>query len=184
MSFAGPDNQLHMTRRRAILASLLTLGAVGLGGACWTTRWKYIVIHHSAGSFGDIDLLQRVHRERQPGDPIDAIPYHYVVGNGNGLAVGEIASDWRQSLDLWGAHVSANNMSRNLLGLGICVVGNLEEEPMPKGQLEALVALTRRLMSRYGIPLQNVQGHGMIAGEATKCPGRHFPMDDFIQALA
>lgn len=173
-----------MIRRDFFFASPLILGAVGLGGVLWPTRWRYIVIHHSAGAFGDIEFLQRVHRQRQPGDPIDAIPYHYVVGNGNGLGVGEVASDWRQSLNLWGAHVSTRNRTRNLFGIGICLVGNLEETPIPDGQFQALVGLTRQLMDRYEIPLWNVQGHGMIHGETTKCPGRHFPMGEFRQALA
>ncbi len=172
-----------MNRRRFIIASSLALGTAGLGAAFWKTRWRYIVIHHSAGSFGDIELLQRVHQERQPGDPIDAIPYHYVVGNGNGLGVGEIASDWRRSLDLWGAHVSSRNTARNFFGIGICVIGNLEEETMPDAQFQALVDLTRRLMKRYDIPLRKIHGHGMIDGEATKCPGRNFPMDELKRAL-
>ncbi len=172
-----------MSRRRLVIASLIVLGAMGLGGAFWKMRWRYIVIHHSAGSFGDVEFLQRVHRERQPGDPIDAIPYHYVVGNGNGLEAGEVASDWRQAWDLWGAHVSGRNTARNFFGIGVCVIGNYEEGKMPEAQLEALVALVRRLMDRYDIPLRNVQGHGMIEGEATKCPGRRFPMDELRKAL-
>ncbi len=172
-----------MKRWRFIIAVLLVLTAVGLGGAFWKNRWRYIVIHHSAGSYGDIEFLQRVHRERQPGDPIDAIPYHYVVGNGNGLGVGEIASDWRQSWGLWGAHVSGRNRARNFFGIGICLIGNFENETVSDAQFQALVALTRRLMDRHGIPLENVQGHGMIDGESTKCPGRNFPMAELVRTL-
>ena len=56
-------------------------GATAVAGAWyWPNRWKYIVVHHSAGDFATLESLQQVHRERQPGDPIDAIPYHYVIG--------------------------------------------------------------------------------------------------------
>lgn len=174
-----------MNRRGLLfLAPVTALGLGALGGACWTRRWRYIVVHHSAGAYGDIELLQRVHRERQPGDPIDAIPYHYVIGNGRGLGVGEVASDWRRSLHLWGAHVSARNRARNFFGIGVCVIGNLEEHEMPARQFEALVALTRALMSRYRIPARNVTGHGLIAGESTRCPGRNFPLREFRAAIA
>ena len=172
-----------MNRRRFLITSSLVLGAAGLGGVYWANRWKYIVIHHSAGSYGTIDLLQRVHRQRQANDPIDAIPYHYIIGNGNGLRLGEVASDWRQALDLWGAHVSANNVERNFLGIGICLIGNLEKAPVPPQQFQALVALTRRLMVRYDIAPANVTGHGMLDGEVTKCPGQYFPMEAFKRAL-
>lgn len=141
------------------------------------------MVHHSAGNFGTIEFLQEVHRDRQAGDPIDAIPYHYVIGNGNGLGMGEIASDWRREMNIWGTHVSANNMARNFVGLGICLIGNLEESDLPAPQFEALVSLTNTLMSRYGIPAANVDLHGKIHGESTKCPGKKFPHDRFRAAI-
>lgn len=125
-----------------------------------------------------------MHRERQASDPIDAIPYHYVIGNGNGLGLGEVASDWRQGFDVWGAHVSGNNPGHNLFGIGVCLVGNLEKTPPPEKQFEALVALTRSLMSQYAIPAGNVTGHGLLAGESTRCPGKHFPLERFRRAIA
>ncbi len=99
-----------MNRRKFIINSSLILGSVGIGGFYWDKRWDYIVIHHSAGAYGNIDFLQQVHRERQASDPIDAIPYRYVIGNGKGLGLGEVRSDWRQTYGIWGAHVSKNNL--------------------------------------------------------------------------
>ncbi|MEO1245066.1 MAG: N-acetylmuramoyl-L-alanine amidase [Pseudomonadota bacterium] len=174
-----------MKRRSFLATSAALIGASALGGALyWPYRWRYIVVHHSAGNFGTIEFLQQVHRDRQGGDPVDAIPYHYVIGNGNGLGMGEVASDWRRELDIWGTHVSGNNPSKNFLGLGICLIGNFEERDVPRPQFDALVALTRSLLQRYGIPRENVFGHGLIEGERTKCPGRRFPMDELRSALA
>ena len=172
-----------MNRRRFLLASAAVGGVAAAGVIYWPRRWNYIVIHHSAGNYGTIEFLQQVHRERQGGDPIDAIPYHYVIGNGNGLGMGEIASDWRQDMDIWGTHVSANNMTRNFLGIGICLVGNFEETELPAPQFGALVTLTRSLMERYDITAENVELHGKIAGESTKCPGKMFPHDRFQAAI-
>lgn len=167
---------------------LLTAGAIGVATAAsalyWPRRWNYIVIHHSAGNFGTIPFLQQVHRDRQAGDPIDAIPYHYVIGNGNGLAMGEVASDWRQENDIWGTHLSANNKKRNFLGLGICMIGNFEQRTVPEQQLQSLITLTRSLMNRYDIPVRNVDFHGAISGESSKCPGKHFPRDRFRSAIS
>jgi len=68
-----------MKKRYILLLILLLLSY------WWTVRWNYIVIHHSAGDYGNIKHLQKVHRERQSRDPLDAIPYHYIIGNGHGL---------------------------------------------------------------------------------------------------
>lgn len=170
---------MAMNRRHFLISATSILAAGGLGGIYWGRRWNYIIVHHSAGTYGDIDFLQKVHRERQPRDPINAIPYHYVIGNGNGLKPGEIASDWRQSWNLWGAHVSANNLDHNLRGIGICLIGNFDNVRVPMVQYQSLVKLTKDLMLRYGIAKENVNGHGMISGESTKCPGKYFPMERF-----
>jgi len=179
---------LNMKRRTLLKRSPLILVATGVslsaaGAFAWNKRWNYIVIHHSAGASGNIDILQHVHRQRQANDPIDAIPYHYIIGNGRGMKVGEIASDWRQKYNIWGAHVSGENFDHNFRGLGICLIGNLEEAAPAKEQYDALVALTRDLMLTYSIPLKNVTGHGMTPGERTKCPGKYFPMKQFKKDL-
>ena len=173
-----------MKRRTLLIATgLLTAGVVS-ANAFWKKRWKYIVVHHSGGNFGTIPFLQKVHAERQPLDPIDAIPYHYVIGNGNGIAMGEIKSDFRKKYDLWGSHLSSNNSYRNFLGLGICMIGNFEKKQVPKQQYQALVGLVKKLMRDYEIPVENVSGHGLIRGESTLCPGRHFPMQQFVKDIA
>ena len=173
-----------MNRRRFLIATSAMAVSLSVGAAYWQQRWKYIVIHHSAGNYGNIEFLQQVHRERQANDPIDAIPYHYVIGNGNGLSMGEVASDWRQGADLWGAHVSANNMDRNLRGIGICLIGNFEAHAVPTQQYEALLKLTRQLMQNYHISVENIHGHGHVEGERTRCPGKHFPMARFLQDIS
>jgi len=172
-----------MKRRRFLTVAGALSAAVGLGAWYWPNRWKYIVIHHSAGDSATIESLQRVHRERQPGDPVDAIPYHFVIGNGNGIGMGEIASDWRQDMNIWGTHVSARNKARNFAGIGICLVGNFENSSVPEPQYEALLQLTKELMTRYSIPAENVNFHGRIARESTKCPGNLFPYERFQDAI-
>ena len=84
---------VSMNRRNFLIKSSFIFIAVGFGSVFWPNRWRYIVVHHSAGSYGDIEFLKKVHRGRQASDPIDAIPYHFIFGNGNGLGMGEVASD-------------------------------------------------------------------------------------------
>ncbi|QMU60673.1 MAG: hypothetical protein GKR92_02765 [Gammaproteobacteria bacterium] len=173
-----------MDRRKFLIRSSLWVGAVSASGFYWVHRWHYIVIHHSAGNYGNIEFLQKVHRQRQAGDPIDAIPYHYIIGNGNGLGMGIVNSDWRNDYKLWGMHVSANNVDRNYRGVGICLVGNYEKQSVPELQYQSLLALTKNLMATYSIGPNHVTGHGHTDGESTKCPGRFFPMERFKKEIS
>jgi N-acetyl-anhydromuramyl-L-alanine amidase AmpD len=149
----------------------------------WPNRWHYIVIHHSAGNYGNVEFLQKIHDQRQGGEPIHAISYHYVIGNGNGMKDGEIGSDIRKKLNLWGVHVSGNNWDRNFRGIGICIIGNLENKPMTPKQYESLLRLTTQLMNKYNIDFEDVGFHGKIPGESTKCPGKYFPYEKFKKDL-
>lgn len=172
-----------IARRKLIFSSLMGLGALWAFIRYWPARWRYIVVHHSAGNFGDIEFLQKVHRQRQSKDPVDAIPYHFVIGNGNGLGNGDIAQDWRGRWHIWGAHVSSRNSVRNYYGIGICLIGNFEQSPPTPEQYRSLVDLTRKLMVQYDIPSTSVSGHGYTPGEKTLCPGKHFPMAQFLEDI-
>ena len=170
-------------KRRTVLVGAGTMSAV-VGGSFfyWPRRWDQIIIHHSAGNHATVETLRQVRRDRQPNTLINAIPYHYVIGNGNGIPLGEVVETTRVKYDLWGAHVA--NRRRNLVALGICLVGNFEHVEVPSKQFDAAVALTRSLMQRYAIPPQRVTPHGETPGEATKCPGAKFPFNSFLRAIS
>ncbi len=162
---------------------LIAVFILALALIYWPRRWQYIVIHHSAGKFGNIEHLQKVHSERQPNDPIDAIAYHYIIGNGHGLEDGAIDSDLRKRYNLWGVHVRSVNFDKNFLGIGICVVGNLDKDEITDKQFASLVELTKELMANHGIKEEHVLFHGEIEQEQTACPGKHFPKKRFLEAL-
>lgn len=145
----------------------------------WPNRWNYIVIHHSAGNYGNIEHLQNIHDQRQSKELIHAISYHYIIGNGNGMEDGKVGSDIRKKFNIWGVHVTKNNWDRNFRGLGICIIGNLDKNTMTSNQYESLIELTIELMEEYNIDFENVGFHGKIPGESTKCPGKFFPYEKF-----
>jgi N-acetylmuramoyl-L-alanine amidase len=170
--------------RRSAIALLGSLGLLAVSALYWPKRWRYIVIHHSGGAYGDVELLRRVHRERQPNDPIDEIPYHFLIGNGNGLRPGEVVETGRWRLQLWGAHVSGRSPDRNFRGIGICLIGDFEKTQVQDAQFQAATVLTRSLMRRYRIPPERVTFHGKTPGEMTSCPGRNFPRERFLLAIS
>lgn len=169
---------LRKYRKLSIVIILLVMM-----GLYWPARWQYVVIHHSGGRFGNNEHLQKVHDERQPNDPVNAIAYHYIIGNGDGMEDGAVDHDIRKTYNLWGGHVRSINFDENFRGIGICVIGDLDKGHMTDKQFTALVELTRDLISRYGIAKENILFHGEIEHEHTACPGKHFPKKQFLEAL-
>ena len=136
-----------------------------------TSKWRYIIIHHSATDAGNAYSLYDMHLRR---GFWNGLGYHFVIDNGTfGKAIGqiEISPRWIKQQD--GAHCKASNM--NSMGIGICLVGNYSEDQVPEKQLDSLVYLVCMLQHYYNIPTSNILGHGQVAGAATECPGLRFP---------
>ncbi len=171
-----------MKRRHLLQGSLGSLALAGLP-LYWFNRWDYLTIHHSAGASGDLALLRRVHRQRQAGDPVNEVPYHFLVGNGKGIEAGAVVPSERWSLRLWGAHVSARNPDRNFRSIGICLIGNFQNTAPSADQYDATITLCRDLMRRFDIAAERVTLHGETPGEATLCPGKLFPRSEFFKDI-
>jgi N-acetylmuramoyl-L-alanine amidase len=127
--------------------------------------WRYLVIHHTGAEEKDTEQVRRYHKILGWVD----IGYNFVIER-NGLVVPG------RSLKMPGAHCRAAGMNRK--GIGVAIIGNLEEHPPEPAQVDALVRLLVRLMRQYHIPVENVLGHREVPGAATACPGRYFPLDE------
>lgn len=191
-SVTGPDaipasSNLPPTpsRRKFLKGAFVVLaGLLGCSAVWYRRGWQSIVIHHSAGDFGNVKFLDKVHRQRQPYDPIDSMAYHFIVGNGKGMPEGQVAYGLRWRNRLWGAHVSAANSRYNYSGIGICMVGNYHLKPVPEAQYTALVDLIRQLKTTCGISAANIYPHCRLDGERTVCPGKYFPYDRLYRDVA
>jgi LysM repeat protein len=142
-------------------------------------RWKYIIIHHSGVDTGTVNGMDRYHREERHME--NGLAYHFVIGNGHGMADGEIGvgSRWTRQLD--GGHVTS--ASQNKVCLGICLVGNFDRhEPTPK-QLAQLKVLVQALLRRCALSASAVKTHQQINVLFTRCPGQHFPTKRFLASL-
>ena len=135
--------------------------------------WRYIVLHHSAQPEGSYPEVDREHRSRLGSA---GCGYHFVIGNGTGSPDGQIEVARRWSDQRGAAHCrDAKTPAVNDYGIGICLVGNLDQDgPTPK-QIEAAQSLVDYLESRYNIPTSNVDVHARLAQNPTACPGKHFP---------
>ncbi len=141
-------------------------------------RWTHIIIHHSATEEGDSLLFDRVHLDKG----WDGVGYHFVIDNGTkGRVDGQIEVSPRWLKQIPGAHCKADGMNER--AIGICLVGNFNDDVPSASQMAALVTLVKRLQEYYQIPLNQIKGHGQVSGAKTDCPGRRFPWDVFKRSL-
>ncbi|NTV30132.1 MAG: LysM peptidoglycan-binding domain-containing protein [Candidatus Omnitrophica bacterium] len=142
-------------------------------------RWRYIIVHHSATDEGDSLLFDAAHRSKG----WDGVGYHFIIDNGSkGRSDGQVEVSPRWLKQLPGAHCKADGM--NEVAIGICLVGNFNQELPSRQQMEALVDLVNKLRLYYHIPDSNILGHGQVRGAQTDCPGKHFPWIEFRRRLS
>ncbi|MDR4505009.1 MAG: peptidoglycan recognition protein family protein [Candidatus Scalindua sp.] len=143
--------------------------------------WRQIVIHHSATNGGDAHAFDTYHREKRKW--ANGLAYHFVIGNGSGSKDGEIEVGDRWTKQIHGAHTA--NMDINRIAIGICLVGNFEDEQVPtQSQMDSLIRLTNYLSDRYHIPKSNVIGHNQVTQKFTACPGKNFPFQTLLNRIS
>jgi hypothetical protein len=135
--------------------------------------WKYVVLHHSAKSSGSYDQIDREHRDTHGWD---GCGYHFVIGNGTGSPDGQIEVAQRWVNQKHGIHCrDGKNSDVSEYGIGICLVGDLDDAPPTPRQIAAAKALVAYLGVRYQIPAGQIGTHAQLAATPTACPGKHFP---------
>lgn len=142
-------------------------------------KWRYIIIHHSATDEGNALRFDYHHiKDRK----WKSLGYHFVIDNGtSGKQDGqiEVSPRWLRQED--GAHCKAGNM--NSKSIGICLVGNFNEDTLTFKQMNSLVFLVNRLKEYYDISNSHILGHGQVKGASTDCPGKKFPWAEFKARL-
>ena len=135
--------------------------------------WRYIVLHHSASASGNYDQIDREHRKVLG---YDGCGYHFVIGNGAGSADGEIEVAQRWNNQKQGVHCrNARSNEMDEYGIGICLVGDLDQQPPTPRQVAATQALIGYLSQRYRIEAGHISTHAHLATTPTVCPGKYFP---------
>ena len=135
--------------------------------------WKYVVLHHSATAAGSYSAIDQEHRKRLGWD---GCGYHFVIGNGTGSPDGQIEVAQRWSEQKHGIHCrNGKNPDVSEYGIGICLVGNLDDTPPTPRQIAAAQTLVAFLGSRYKIPADHIGTHAQLAASPTACPGKYFP---------
>jgi LysM repeat protein len=138
-------------------------------------RWRYIVIHHSATTTGNVESFDKNHRKR---GMENGLAYHFVIGNGRGMGDGEIAIGHRWRGQLNGGHLSDEQL--NTKSIGICLVGNFNNTKPTKKQVESLAALLDELSRETGLAKSSIKTHQDINTKPTACPGKHLKLSSVL----
>ncbi len=143
------------------------------------SRWKHIIIHHSATDVGDAKRFNQFHIDKYH----KGLLYHFVIGNGRGSGSPdgkiEIGYRWKKQIPGGSVHGSADQY--NQTGIAIVLVGNYTRYRPSKKQMNSLYALTRFLMKKFNIPPKNVLTHRHAV--RTVCPGPLFPEAAFTKLI-
>ena len=135
---------------------------------------SFIVIHHSyTPDHPGSNMTESIKKYHIETNKWSDIGYHYVI---------EYDKDYPcikkgREEDISGAHA----IGFNIRSIGICVVGNFDEESLPQDKGEVLIHLIQRLMRKYSIPKENVIGHRETYLLREKpiersCPGKKLSM--------
>jgi len=140
--------------------------------------WKYIVVHHSATAGGSVASIDAAHRQRRDaaGNRWLGIGYHFVIGNGNGMPDGQVQPTFRWRDQIHGAH--AGSRDHNQLGIGICLIGNFDQQPPTRKQRSAARQLIQQLRQQYEIAAEGVLPHHAVS--ATRCPGERLTVKTLV----
>lgn len=132
-------------------------------------KWLHIVVHHSATREGSAQSFHRYHLRK---GMRNGLAYHFVIGNGTQSGDGhiEIGPRWDKQQD--GGHVANGWFNGN--SIGICLVGNFENQHPSHRQMDSLHRLLAHLKSTNQIRAKlRLFGHKEIKGAQTLCPGAH-----------
>jgi len=146
-----------------------------------SSRWQWIVIHHSATLSGNAAVFDAYHQREK--DMEYGLGYHFVIGNGNGSEDGqvEVSKRWREQLD--GGHTAGKDPKSgkpwNQIAIGICLVGDFEHFMPTARQIASLKALLNELLAMLPINEQNIKGHNEFRN--TDCPGRYLPVAEIVR---
>ena len=126
-------------------------------------RWNWITIHHSVfnSPTDPLDTVRRIQRVHMKNEGYADIGYHFLI-DGQGRVIEGRGLQWQ------GAHAGGQNNRGNV---GICLLGNFDEERPTQAAIRSLDRLVHELQRKLRIPRQNVRPHK--AWRETECPGEH-----------
>ncbi len=168
-----------MFKRYSLILLVAILPLIAIMAFLWAPRYRFdsIIIHHTASMVDNYDSIRRYHtRKRHMKDAA----YHLILSNGSaGVSLGELEATGRYGNLSYSA--ATRSVKHNLTGLHLCVVGNYEENEVPKDLGMAIGNAVKELQKKFAISDDKVMFHRDVG--QTKCPGRYFTKSKLSQWL-
>lgn len=124
----------------------------------------HIIVHHTAAEEKDTAQIKRYHVQSLGWRDIG---YNYIIERNGRVVTG-------RPLNIAGAHCRDGSM--NTKGIGICMIGNMQNRKPTVEQYSALTDYLATLCKRYSIPVKNILGHKEVPS-STACPGKNVNMN-------
>ncbi len=119
---------------------------------------KTIVIHHS----GNTDTPKKIRKLHVEINGWNDIGYHFMVSRDGKILMG-------RDLNIEGAHVLGFNRD----SVGICLLGNFDNEFLNDKQKQGLTELLENLTKKFNIDKNNIKFHRDFPNVAKSCPGKN-----------
>ena len=135
---------------------------------------KFIIFHYTGMKTESeaIDRLTNIQSE---------VSSHYLIKKNGAIEtlVPELYIAWHAGKSSWKKYKSLN---KNSIGVEITNPGHeFNYKKYPKKQIKSLLKLTKYLVKKYNISLENILGHSDIAPDRKKDPGEKFPWKYFAK---
>ena len=160
--------------------------------------WEKIILHHSQSKDGttndwegirkyhmsyridyqivsEKEYLERsaIHSGTKFEIPWPDIGYHFGIESINGIYVLRLG----RSLEKNGCHT----IGQNDMAIGICCVGNFDNNPPPEELYDKCAFLCKILMQIFNIPVNEIHGHREFAEKT--CPGKLFDIEELKKRI-
>ena len=129
---------------------------------------EYIIVHHSQRSFDFPAFVKFRHESLREWEDCG---YHFMIGS---ALFDEKPNVYPGRLEKYqGAHVKGYNDK----SIGICVLGNFDQEHLTDTQLTLLTDLVCKKAKQYNVPTEKIMGHREFPEVTKTCPGKNIDMD-------
>lgn len=132
--------------------------------------WKYIIVHNTGAEEVDANQVKQYHLSQGYVD----VGYNFIIERDGKIIIG-------RDLNIPGAHTDSDGMNKK--GIGIAVIGNMQNHACTPEQWKSLLTLVKYLANEFNIPYTNVLGHNEVLGSYTYCPGKYIDMNELRSAL-
>ena len=138
---------------------------------------EYIIIHHSLTKDSETVSWSAIRKYHVQKLGWVNIGYHLgleLINDRHEILTGRMMNET-------GAHCRQNRMNHR--SLGICFIGNFDNEEPPKEQWDLGLKLVSSLMDILKISKDKVRGHNHFVRYSKTCPGKMFDVDKFVSQL-